>query len=254
MRMETFTIVTGGAALDASLSFRATAISIDNYTNQWVYIPSLDRFIPPGRVNYSLPLDGTTRARAQFLTPPGQTAAAVVAGQVARFVYADVPLPSDSGQQLEAGKLRTYGPFVRVNPAALLVASQCFLADTVTDRVVLLSDCVITRLYMTASAPIAAAAAASWELTKNGAVPPADIVWPAPISGPLVPFDSANPTSTPPLLAFFANFPSLVALGSGATSNVCALGDFLQAFLNTNAAWGPAVDTLSLYIETTDLT
>lgn len=75
----------------------AVMVVVDNNTNLHVYIPDVDQYVPPFTTGASVVLNGTQRIRAEFRTPPGQTAAAAVVGQQASLDFYDQRLPVSTG-------------------------------------------------------------------------------------------------------------------------------------------------------------
>lgn len=91
-------LVGGGNALGLMPGFAALTCRIDNMTNQWLELPTLALFIPPGNVARIVRLNGASSFAMIFRQPPGIAAAAVVgAGQIARLVLSNEDLPENPG-------------------------------------------------------------------------------------------------------------------------------------------------------------
>lgn len=87
---------TGGTG--DGLSFIASSVIVDNFTNQWLYVPAAQRYIPPWQYGVSLNLNGTTEGTILFQVPPGQIQNTAVTGQIVRSYWSDVNVSPSLGQ------------------------------------------------------------------------------------------------------------------------------------------------------------
>ena len=86
--------------INVGLGFRAAEVQIDNFSDQYIYVADAATWCPPQTQGYVLPLIASPTARAEWNTtlgtPPGITAAAVVAGQVAVLTFRERRAPGTS--------------------------------------------------------------------------------------------------------------------------------------------------------------
>lgn len=249
-----------GAAVNITLPFRAASVSVDNLTNQYVFVAgSVQRWVRPGLTGVVLPMFGSNKAQARFETPPGQTAPAQIAGQVARLVFSEIPLPSDAGLVTEPSTVRTYGPMQCAVPAAV-VFTQLFLNnDGVSALIVPIHDGWISRVYMTLSAANADPNFGNnLSITKNTPVPPPGpgIAFGAPVNGQaiVVPYGGpVQPGYNPAGNQQFSDTQDMADPGTtGPGSPDVVAGDALRFWNGSLATFAAPGAILSAYIEITD--
>lgn len=95
----TLTIDAGGiAVIDRQLQFVARAVGVDNYTDRWLYIPVVDKYVSPKNVGRVLSLGaGTQRARVVQEAAPTRVIGAITAGQIAALVWYEDDLAESAG-------------------------------------------------------------------------------------------------------------------------------------------------------------
>ncbi|HZV49910.1 MAG TPA: hypothetical protein VFD49_09115 [Candidatus Dormibacteraeota bacterium] len=84
---DTTVYAVGSDPLTKQLGWTASQVLVDNPTNQWLYLPQARRWVAPGVMGAVVPLPGNTSVQVAWLTPPGYTAAPIVAGQEATLVW-----------------------------------------------------------------------------------------------------------------------------------------------------------------------
>lgn len=77
-----FKIVIKDASRDLSpgeqLAFVASSVQVDNYSNQWLFLPSAQRWIPPCYFGLIMPVvPGTQVAEFRIMVPPGHAVGAL---------------------------------------------------------------------------------------------------------------------------------------------------------------------------------
>jgi hypothetical protein len=97
----------GGVILlcDSGLGFPAHSILVDNWTNQWLYIDAVRRFIPPYTGGWVLnAVSGTQQARIQLLDPSGAgiNQLAIIAGEYVWVGFAEAMIPAATGVGISA--------------------------------------------------------------------------------------------------------------------------------------------------------
>lgn len=92
--------VQAGQSLDDALGFAALAIVVDNYSAQWLYLPSEQRYIPPNTVGVAVHANGESRARGIFQAPPGVSQPPSSAGSLAILTFTDIKAPSSPGMTI----------------------------------------------------------------------------------------------------------------------------------------------------------
>lgn len=78
---QRITLTSGGARQTTLLSFRAYSLLIDNWTDQWVFVHAVSRFVPPQTGGVVFILRGTNKIDVEFAQPPGIVQPAAVAAQ-----------------------------------------------------------------------------------------------------------------------------------------------------------------------------
>lgn len=69
-----------------NIPFKAQSLRVDNFTNQWVFVPQLRLFIPPDWFGAILSTTGISAFTIDFQAPPGLTQAAPTAGAIVNCV------------------------------------------------------------------------------------------------------------------------------------------------------------------------
>jgi hypothetical protein len=90
-------LIVGGAVVDQKIGFAAWAVGIDNNTSQYVFLPDVNRYVPPGVSGAIYTLAGSSHVVAQFQTPPQVTVLVPTSGQVASLTFYPYPVPPSSG-------------------------------------------------------------------------------------------------------------------------------------------------------------
>lgn len=71
-RSNDFFITPPNGKITDNLDFVPQTVIVDNFTNQWVYLPTVPKFIPPGVSGATVPTNSTTtQLSALFQAPPG---------------------------------------------------------------------------------------------------------------------------------------------------------------------------------------
>lgn len=81
----------------SQLGFTASSVQVDNFSNQWLFLPSAQRWIPPGMFGLILPIvPGTQVAEYRILIPTGHANGTVgtAASPVVTIWFEDDILPS----------------------------------------------------------------------------------------------------------------------------------------------------------------
>jgi hypothetical protein len=83
---------------EKDLDFPAASVMIDNWTNQWLYIPDFRRYVPPysGGWVYTAPKQ-TQIFRVQLKAPPAFAPAAAIAGEFVWLGFSEAFLPPQTG-------------------------------------------------------------------------------------------------------------------------------------------------------------
>jgi hypothetical protein len=85
--VRTLVLKTGDQPLSEQLGWNAVNVVVDNFTNQYLYLPDAQRFVAPGQFGAVIPLPGPGRAQAVFQSPPLFVQAPLIAGQQATLVF-----------------------------------------------------------------------------------------------------------------------------------------------------------------------
>lgn len=120
MKQEPVALNVGGQPIDQQLGFISQAIVVDNYSNQWVFIPGITQFVPPYTIRATYITNGTQRAQAQFLAPSGITQPPSVAGQQAICAWYDSQLPPNGGFSITGNR----APYFDRNPLSITRSFQ----------------------------------------------------------------------------------------------------------------------------------
>jgi hypothetical protein len=73
-QQQSFTLIAPNGVLPATpLGFPANAVVVDNFSNQWLFLPDVPKYVAPNSLNVVMAVDGLTQGRAHFEAPAGQT-------------------------------------------------------------------------------------------------------------------------------------------------------------------------------------
>ena len=86
-RRRPFTLTVGGPALNEELDFYIDELFAFNYSNQGIYLPDLDSYIPAKTYGALIAMPLVRFARAQFKNPPNVLPNAAIPGQIARLTF-----------------------------------------------------------------------------------------------------------------------------------------------------------------------
>ncbi len=90
-----------GVRTDDALSFMAHSATIDNYTTEFLYIPSARDYIPPGCVGRIIHFPhGTQKHEVIWEAPPGLAQPAAGNGTAAFITYFEKELAPGAGMQI----------------------------------------------------------------------------------------------------------------------------------------------------------
>lgn len=85
-------------ALSDSIKFDAVTAIIDNFTDQYLHLPDVGRYVPPWTFSVIIPMNATNMLNALFQAPPGVVQApSADTTQTASITYLAVELPASSG-------------------------------------------------------------------------------------------------------------------------------------------------------------
>lgn len=85
-------------ALSDSIKFDAVTAIIDNFTDQYLHLPDVGRYVPPWTFSVIIPMNATNMLNALFQAPPGVVQApSADTTQAATITYLAVELPASSG-------------------------------------------------------------------------------------------------------------------------------------------------------------
>lgn len=73
--------------VNESLGFPVNSIMVDNLTNQWLFFPTVDRWIPPYWIGAILRSHGAQLAQVEFRAPGGFSQAVPRGGEVATVSF-----------------------------------------------------------------------------------------------------------------------------------------------------------------------
>lgn len=95
----TLTIDAGGiATLEYSLGFISRSVELDNYTDRWLYLPFVDKYVPPKNVGRIFSLGGGTQlAKVLQAAPSSRVIGAITAGQIVNTVWYEDDLGENPG-------------------------------------------------------------------------------------------------------------------------------------------------------------
>ena len=99
MRRLTLAIDAAGVAtIEEALGFIARAVSIDNYTDRWLYVPAVARYVAPKNVGRIFSLgQGTEKAMLTQEAPPSRVIGVVTAGQLCVTTWYEDELAEQGG-------------------------------------------------------------------------------------------------------------------------------------------------------------
>ncbi len=92
-----FTLTVGGVKLDQQLQFTCLTLLLDNPTNQYIFIPQGNIWVPPNTHGRVIPMQGGQVLQASFLTPLGVAANILIPGQFATLTALDSAMPASAG-------------------------------------------------------------------------------------------------------------------------------------------------------------
>lgn len=140
---QAFTLKVGGAPLNTAPfagPWEAYSVLIANRTNQHLFLPDINWWVPPGVVGQVMPVPALMQATAKFSPPPGVIDPLPIAGQIASLdFFAEEALPSAGIQtdlttgvsatspatpSQEVGLIPNTGKFPSWMPAGYTVALQ----------------------------------------------------------------------------------------------------------------------------------
>ena len=93
---DTFTLQVPGS-LNSTVQYQIQSVSIDNYTNQYVYFPLASKWIPPNRVGAVFRYAASSTITAVFASPVGYGVNAAINGQTAVITTFSYYVPESSG-------------------------------------------------------------------------------------------------------------------------------------------------------------
>ncbi|OLE23437.1 MAG: hypothetical protein AUG49_16000 [Catenulispora sp. 13_1_20CM_3_70_7] len=96
-QQQSFTITApSGVLVQTGLGFAASAVVVDNFSNQWLLLPDVPKFVAPNSLNVVMAVDGLTSGRAHFEAPVGQTQQPNPGGS-AQITWLATPQPTQAG-------------------------------------------------------------------------------------------------------------------------------------------------------------
>ena len=93
---DTFTLQVPGS-LNSTVQYQIQSVSIDNYTNQYVYFPLASKWIPPNRVGVVFRYAASSTITAVFASPVGYGVNAAINGQTAVITTFSYYVPESPG-------------------------------------------------------------------------------------------------------------------------------------------------------------
>lgn len=92
-----YTQTTVAVDLNTDIPFKAQTLRIDNYTNNWVFVPQLRRFVPPDWYGAVFNATGIASVTLLWQAPPGLVQPAPTAGTIITVIAHQERCPEVAG-------------------------------------------------------------------------------------------------------------------------------------------------------------